>query len=441
MLDRRRFLSMLSYSLLIGGFASACTERYKKAPINVPEGQSLARFPEKSELIMLTDRPPQLETPLFNFRQDLTPNEAFFVRWHLEGIPTRVDLDSFRLVIDGHVEKTLSLSLPELKDQFARVTVLAVCQCSGNSRRFFEPAVPGGQWQNGAVGNARFSGVRLSDLLKKAGLKTGAVEASFAGLDEAPLSNMPKFVKSLLLQDALQDQVIVAYEMNGEPLPMLNGYPLRLIVPGWFATYWVKSLAHINVLSEKFDGFWMEKSYRIPDNEFAEESPDKLAKTTVAITKMNVRSFFVRPDPVSDELKAGSEFVIEGLAFDCGSGIAKVEVSIAKADDRDGDRGITKRGGSSERDLSNEHSGSIKQREIDSHIESDDYKEAKIEKNDYGPYSWCRWRLKWTPPEAGTYLLKARASSNSGETQPASQRWNKSGYMRNQIEILPVRVT
>jgi DMSO/TMAO reductase YedYZ molybdopterin-dependent catalytic subunit len=222
----------------------------------------LVRFPEKTDLILLTDRPPQLETPLSYFHEDLTPNEAFFVRWHLANIPTKVSPDTFELSVSGHVDNELSLSLDDLHKQFEPVSVVAVNQCSGNSRKFFSPRVPGGQWGNGAMGNARWTGVRLSDLLKKAAVKAGAVEVSFAGLDRPPQPSVPSFVKSLAFDRANDGEVLVAYEMNGKPLPMLNGYPLRLVVPGWFATYWVKSLSEITVLKEKFHGFWMDKAYR-----------------------------------------------------------------------------------------------------------------------------------------------------------------------------------
>ena len=386
----------------VSGVASACTssaQQRNAALIRVPAGQSVARFPEKEELILLTDRPPQLEPPLFCFRQDFTPNEAFFVRWHFAGIPTTVDLASFRLNVKGHVEKPLSFSVDELKSKFEPATVVAVLQCSGNSRSFFQPPVPGGQWQNGAVGNARWKGVRLKDLLKESGVKAGAVQVSFAGLDEAPLSNMPKFVKALDLDHAMSDEIIVAYEMNDAALPMVNGFPLRLVVPGWFATYWVKALNEITVLESKFDGYWMEKAYRIPKNEFAEETPDNLAKDTVPINRLNIRSFFVRPDP-NDLVRAANPFTVEGVAFDSGAGISKIEIS--------------EDGGSS-------------------------WKPAKII-SELGNFAWYRWQYQWTPVSAGNYRLMVRATSKRGEVQTSTSRWNKGGYMRNVIEALDVKV-
>lgn len=401
--SRRKFL-LLAATVAAGGLTSACSnfaddEDRKGAIIKVRDGLSVARFPEKEELILLTDRPPQLETPLFYYRQDLTPNEAFFVRWHFSGIPTSVDLRTFKLTVGGHVQKTLSLSVDDLRKQFEPVSLVAVNQCSGNSRSFFSPQVPGGQWGHGAVGNARWTGVRLKDLLNKAAVKPQAMQVTFAGLDEPPLYSMHKFVKALEIDHAISDEVLVAYEMNGEPLPMLNGFPLRLVVPGWYATYWVKSLAKIEVLPSKFDGFWMEKAYRIPKNENANETPENLAKDTIPINRMNVRSILVRPD-VTDVVRAGKQFEIEGIAFDGGSGISKVEVSV--------DGGAT-------------------------------WAAAKLDNSDNGKFSFRRWRMPWTPASVGSYKVLTRATSGDGKVQ-GPQFWNKSGYMRNGIEQNEVQV-
>ena len=260
-LNRRQFLRVLQFA----GTGALLAPAIGAAGANPkPPTDQLVRFPQKTDLILRTDRPPQLETPLHFFRQDLTPNEAFYVRWHLEGIPTSVDPVSFRLNIEGHVERPRSLSTAELRTQFEPVSLVAVNQCSGNSRSFFQPRVPGGQWKNGAMGNARWTGVRLRDLLDRAGVKAGAAEVSFSGLDRAAMAATPNFVKALSIDHARDGEVMVAYEMNGADLPMLNGFPLRLVVPGWYATYWVKALNQVNVLAEKFHGFWMDKAYRIP---------------------------------------------------------------------------------------------------------------------------------------------------------------------------------
>ena len=203
----------------------------------------LVAYPGKRPLIVLTSRPPQLETPFSVFDEGMfTPNDAFFVRYHLADIPLKIDPDAFRLNIQGKVDTPLSLSLADLKNGFEPVELAAVNQCSGNSRGFFEPRVAGGQLANGAMGNARWKGVPLKALLDKAGVQAGAVQVSFQGLDRPVLPETPAFVKALDLDHALDGEVMIAYAMNGEDLPWLNGFPMRLVVPGCYGTYWVKHL-------------------------------------------------------------------------------------------------------------------------------------------------------------------------------------------------------
>ncbi len=380
-------------------FAADATSAAADRPQAAPWRSRLVKFPEKTEMILLTDRPPQLETPLKYFKQDLTPNEAFFVRWHLSGIPTSVDLGTFRLSVGGHVEKPLSLSVADLKKNFEPVSLVAVGQCSGNSRSFFQPRVAGGQWANGAMGCAKWTGVRLKDLLERAGVKSGAVDVRFAGLDEPPLPDTAKFVKSLDLQHAADGEVMVAYAMNDADLPMLNGYPLRLIVPGWFATYWVKSLNQINVLPEKFKGFWMDKAYRIPKADNHNESPQRLATETIPINRHTLRSIFVTPPNVA--ALADKPIEVEGLAFDDGTGVTKVELSSD--------------GGKS-------------------------WNETKFVGDDMGKYAWRRWKTSWTPPAPGSFTLMCCATNKAGVMQTTAPQWNRSGYQRNVIEQIQVEV-
>jgi DMSO/TMAO reductase YedYZ molybdopterin-dependent catalytic subunit len=392
-LPRRAFLRAAGAGV-VGAWG--CDRRAPPAPV---PGEGA--WPGKaSDLIVLTERPPNLEMPQHYLSHDLTPNDAMFVRWHVSGLPAQVDTRTFRLQVTGHVERPLELSLDELKRSFRPASIVAVNQCSGNGRSTFDPRVPGVQWTGGAVGNARWTGVRLRDVLAKAGVKAGAVSVAVKGLDRPPLDTTPHFEKALDVAQALEPDVLVAWAMNDAALPMLNGFPLRLVVPGWYSTYWVKALATVTVLPGPFDGYWMTKAYRIPSNDGADESPSELATDTAPIARMNVRSLFARPLG-GETLRRGEAFAIEGVAFDSGSGIARVEVSTD--------------GGAS-------------------------FRAADLG-TDLGGYSFRRWRATWTPVTAGPATLVVRATSASGETQRTARRWNRAGYMKNEPERVEVMVS
>ncbi len=381
------FRLFLVYSLLL---LFSCTRPAETEQLqNIPEIISTV---EKKDMILLTDRPPNFETPLKYFLLDFTPNDVFFVRWHLAGLPSSVDEKQFKLHVSGYVNRELSLSLEDLKKTFEPVSLNALCVCAGNSRSFFDPRVPGAQWKNGAMGNARWKGVRLKDVLERAGIKNGAVSVSFNGLDEPPLSSVPDFVKSLTLDHAMDSEVMIAYEMNGEPLPLLNGFPLKLVVPGWYATYWVGMLNEIKVYPEPYKGFWMDKAYQVPENvPNGNERPDSLAKKTVPISKIDVRSMFISPENEST-IQAGKTCTVYGLAFDGGDGISKVEISS--------DSGHT-------------------------------WTMCNLNPS-LGNYAWRKWNFIFNPTK-GRNILEVRATNMKGETQPSHQ-WNRSGYMKNEIE-------
>lgn len=401
--DRRRFVTLLAS---LGGLAATSSLFGRKGTALAaqavgatdPANRTLARYPQKTDLILLTDRPPQLETPLHYFQSDLTPNEAFFVRWHFSGIPTAVDLQTFRLEVAGHLQTPLNLSLRDLQTRFEPTSFVALNQCSGNSRSLFEPRVPGGQWRNGAMGNARWKGARLKDVLDAAGVRPGAVQVVLRGLDVPPVPATPRFEKALAIDHARDGEVMIAYEMNDAPLPILNGFPIRLVVPGWYATYWVKSLSSITVLEQPLKSFWMDKAYRIPDNPDANEDPQHLVAGTVPINRMSVHSIFVRPEP-NERLRTGQKYRLQGVASDGGSGIRRVDVSTDG-----GQRWLEARLG-----------------------------------QDLGKYSWRRWWTDWTPSSKGSHRLMVRATSRDGQTQSTSQ-WNRSGYQRSVVEHLDVAV-
>jgi sulfite dehydrogenase (cytochrome) subunit A len=360
---------------------------------------SFARFPGKVAMRVISDRPACLETPWRYFQQDLTPNEAFYVRWHLQAVPAVIDLKGWRLRIEGAVDRSLELSMDDLR-RIGDDEVIAVNQCSGNSRSLFGPRVAGAQWRNGAMGNARWAGVGLARLLRAAGVKKGAAQVTFDGLDEGPLASVPDFVKAIDIDLALQPEVTVAISMNGAALPALNGFPARLVVPGWYATYWVKALHKITVLPHRFDGYWMAKAYKIPTTPGGNEDPHaKLTDQLVPINHMNVRSFVTAPDAGST-VPAGRAVDVSGIAFDGGSGIRAVEVSS--------DGGST-------------------------------WALATLG-DDLGRFSFRRWHYHWTPSARGEHRLRVRATAGDGQVQPEKEGWNRGGYMRNVVEEIAVHV-
>jgi DMSO/TMAO reductase YedYZ molybdopterin-dependent catalytic subunit len=357
----------------------------------------LVRYPQKRPLIVHTSRPPQLETPWEVFGEGVvTPNDAFFVRYHLAGIPTRIDPQTFRIVVKGKVSTPLTLSVADLK-QMDAVEYYAVNQCSGNSRGFFEPRVAGGQLGNGAMGNAKWRGVPLKTVLAKAGVQDGARQVKLDGLDGPTLPTTPDFVKALDVDHAMDGEVMLAYAMNDADLPLLNGYPVRLIVPGWYGTYWVKHLSEITVLDGVLNDFWMATAYRIPDNACACVPPGTAPAKTVPINRYDVRSFVTS---VRDgaTVPAGQPFTLRGIAFDGGYGIRDVTVSA------DGGRTWT---------------SATLGREL-------------------GKYSFREWQMTTTLP-AGMHDIRVRAVNSIGQSQPAEPLWNPAGYMRNIVETTRVR--
>jgi DMSO/TMAO reductase YedYZ molybdopterin-dependent catalytic subunit len=355
--------------------------------------------PQKVPLILLTDRPVQLETPRHYFRTAFTPNEAFYVRWHLESIPNGVDLKNWKLQIEGNVSKPLALSLLDLMNKFKPVSVAAVNQCSGNSRSRLQPRVAGAQWGNGAMGNAMWTGVRLRELLDIVGIKSGSLQVQFRGLEtgqgpEGLGSNL--FLKSLDLGNPVLDECVVAYLMNGEPLPMLNGFPVRLVVPGYFATYWTKCLTWIRVLEVPDENFWMKTGYRVPDTPRGNTTPEdvKAGKVrTIPIERFPVRSFLISPDG-SAKIPTGMTVTLRGIAFSGFGRVNSVEVSD--------DNGKT-------------------------------WMAAKLGE-DHGAYSFRTWEASWTAKLPGRYSLAVRATDEKGNTQPDEPVWNAGGYLWNRIE-------
>lgn len=400
MMNRRTLLqggaALLAGGGVIGGSSLAS---FAAQTITLPIGNGerpLVKYPQKRPMIGLTQRPPQLETPFAVFNDGpITPNNAFFVRYHLAGVPLDINPDKFTLEIKGKVDHPLKLSLKDIR-KLPAVELTAVNQCSGNSRGFFDPRVAGGQLANGAMGNARWRGVPLKTVLDKAGVQAGAKQITMNGMDGPVSDRTPDFVKALDIDHARDGEVMLAYGMNGEDLPYLNGFPLRLIVPGYYGTYWVKHLNEITVIDNVFDGFWMKTAYRIPDTPCACVDPGTAPKATIPINRFDVRSFITS---VADgaKLKSGAT-TLKGIAFDGGKGIKEVAVST------DGGKA---------------------------------WMQAKLGK-DLGKYSFREWKLP-VKLAAGSHELQVRATNNAGDTQPNEPKWNPAGYMRNVVET--VRVT
>jgi len=391
---RRRFLET---ALLGAGGAllqSALAPLAKAATLPFANGErQRVRYPQKRELLRLTSRPPQLETPFSVFDEGvLTPNDAFFVRYHLSGIPTEIDPAAFRIQVHGLVNTELSLSLDELRRKFEPVEIVAVNQCSGNSRGMSDPRVPGGQLANGAMGNARWKGVPLKAVLEKAGVQAGAKQVTFNGLDMPAMGATPDFVKALAIDHALDGEVMIAYAMNGADLPMLNGYPVRLVVPGHYGTYWVKHLSEITVVDETFNGFWMATAYRVPANACACVEPGKVPDKTLPIGRFNVRSFITSVTEGAI-VPANRALTVRGIAFDGGYGISEVLFSSDG-----GQHWVAARLG-----------------------------------EDLGKYSFRPWTVE-AKLAAGFHVLQVRATNRIGQSQPNAPLWNPAGYMRNVIE-------
>jgi DMSO/TMAO reductase YedYZ molybdopterin-dependent catalytic subunit len=370
----------------------------------IPDGalaeQVLYALPGKLPLIKKTYRPPNFETPIEYFRTPITPNNAFFVRYHLAGIP-EVKAADWSLAVGGEsTVRELKLTLDQLKKEFKSAEITAVCQCSGNRRGLFEPHVAGVEWGLGAMGNAVWRGVRLKDILARAGVKGDALEVVFDGADHAVMDKTPDFVKSLPVEVALDENTLIAFEMNGKPLPHWNGFPARLVVPGWTGTYWVKQLISVNVVSKSEANFWMSTAYRLPRGKFKTPTfKSQLGTPNEPITTMVVNSLITSLKS-GQQIPHGKPIEVKGIAWDGGAGIDRVEVS-------------TDLGGSWQR--------------------------ARLGR-DLGRFSFREFALAAPARERGSIVVMARATSRSGETQVEQLIHNPAGYHHNVIQRVYVEM-
>lgn len=369
----------------------------KLVDLGLPGGPSLRAttpaFPGKGEMIVQRVNAPVLETPMSVFREGvITSNDRFFVRWNWP-MPTAVKAGEHRVAVGGAVKQAVSLTLDEIAAAGEHVSVVAINQCAGNGRGLSEPRVTGTQWGNGAMGCAKWTGVRLKDVLAKAGVASGATRVRFAGLDVPLMDGAPQFIKSIPLDIAMRDDVLVAWGMNDEPLPILHGFPLRIVVPGWFSTYWVKMLATIEVLSGEDDSYYVAKSYRVPT---APVTPEDKDFPSVPITAMPPRAFITSHADGAVVAK-GKPLVLEGIAFGGDSALARVD------------------------------------------LVGDGWEIPCTLGPDEGPYAFRRWSVT-LPQVAGNFdAIGARATNAKGAVQPEALAWNPSGYARNVIERITLR--
>ena len=387
----------------VGGAALAAPVLAQKIiDLGLPGGPSLRplepQFPGKGEMIVQRIRPPLLEAPMEVFAKGtITPNDRMFVRWNWE-MPTSVSAAKHRVAVGGAVKAPVSLTLNDIAAAGETVEIVAINQCAGNGRGLSEPRVTGTQWGNGAMGCAKWTGVRLKDVLAKAGLAEGAKRVRFAGLDVPMTDGAPQFIKSIPMDIAMRDDVLVAWGMNDEPLPLLHGFPLRIVVPGWFSTYWVKMLATIEVLGGEDESHYVAETYRWPT---VPVKPDDKDFPTVPITAMPPRSF-ITSHADGAVVARGKPLTLEGIAMGGNTGLARVDL-VGAADD--GGWAIP----------------------------------CTLGPDEGGPYAFRRWSL--TLPQVADNLTEigVRATNAKGAVQPETLVWNPSGYARNVIERITLR--
>lgn len=411
---RRQFLKNITSGIALAGASTlipdiAFGKKTIHQPADLPPGtlssSVLDIIEGKKPLIKRSYRPVNYETPLEYFKHDYTPNDVFFVRWH-SPITPKVTAEEWRLKISGDAlekpqDKPYEITFQQLKNDFEAVELAAVCQCSGNRRGLSSPHVAGVQWGYGAMGNALWKGARLKDILNKFGIKKETLEVYLNGADLPAMSSAPDFQKSLPAWKALDENTILAYEMNGQPLPFHNGFPVRLVVPGWTAAYWIKQLTEVTVSSKPMSNFWMAPAYRIPKGKFpvVDRFTSQETADTTPITEMVVNSLITSVIE-GEKFKFGKTIEVKGIAWDGGYGINLVEVSM--------DGGKT-------------------------------WSKTELDK-DLGRFSWRQWKFKFTPKSRGKHQILSKATNKIGGTQTFELNFNPSGYHNNVVHLVNFNV-
>jgi DMSO/TMAO reductase YedYZ molybdopterin-dependent catalytic subunit len=349
--------------------------------------------PPATGLIVREAEPVNLETPFGSLREFITRNDEFFVRCHFP-IPD-ISRDKWRLRIGGEVEHPCEFKWEDLR-AMPETSVTATIECAGNGRVFLSPKVDGAQWERGAVGNAVWTGVRLADVLKRAGIHANTREVVLIGSDKGEIESAPRpggkihFARSLPLGKAMDD-VVLAWHMNGEELTPAHGFPLRAIVPGWYGMASVKWLSEITVISQPFLGYYQSVDYAYWQRGFGEPS-------LIPITELQVKAQIARPSP-AERVALGQPYLVAGAAWSGGAEIARVEVST--------DGGAT-------------------------------WQIARLD-NQRAPCAWRWWEISWQPERSGRSTLMVRATDAIGRTQPIHRNVDRGGYIIN--EVLGIDVT
>lgn len=388
-ISRRSLFKTLLQGLGVGLAANDCL------PLARGADEEPARN-ESGPLIARVTRPFDAETPVREFTSFLTPNHRFFVRSHFgPPLPEALSEAIWKLRIGGLVERSREFTVKDLK-QFEPVTITAVVQCSGNGRAFHRPKVPGVQWERGAVGNAQWAGARLRDVLARAGVHAGARHVQFQGADRPVVASVPLFTRSIPLEKALHPDTILAYEMNGRPLPLLHGAPLRVITPGWMADSCIKWLTEITVQAEESKGYYMQTAYRVPTKPGEPgASPGGLM---VPVEAMVVKSLIAAPQEGAT-VKSGP-VTIQGVAWGGEAKVVKVDVSLD---------------------------------------EGKSWEPARLVGDDH-PYAWRQWQFLWKAKTPGTFTILCRATDARGDVQPSVSPWNPSGFLWNGWDRVSVMV-
>lgn len=332
---------------------------------------------------VMTPRPRNAETPRPYLRSWITANKVFFDRNQGEIPETKIDLSSYQLTITGEVKQPLTTDFENLLSM-PKAIVANTLECSGNSRSLLDKKASGNPWTIGGVGNAVWGGVWLKDLLEKVGVSSAARHVAFEGFDKPLGKAQIKFIRSIPLEKAMSS-TLLAYEMNGEPLPLKHGFPLRALALGWTGANCVKWLNKITLLEEPYEGFYMDKVYRI-------HQPDQDPKSGEYVTGISIKSIITQPEPEA-KLSPGKVTVL-GAAYAGEVDIEKVEVST-------------------------------------------DGGESWHPADFIGPheqYAWRQWQYIWQVDKAGLYTILSRATDRNGEQQPMQASWNKHGYNNNGVE-------